>query len=265
MKINKILENEIQKVSKDNSVAVLLSGGVDSLSIAFALHNLGKQVNAYSFKLDNCKNYDSDKAEEVCDIFNWNYKCKIVPTNNIHKDFFTLAKDFNCKKKTHFTCVYPFMYLYPEIYEQEVYSGWGADGYYGISKKAILNFKHPKAKFDEFRDNYFLPKNSAGYLWHKKVSDKYNKKFYAPYLTEAVKKFFYDKDWDELNKPFQKHHVVNSYKEFSKFKFKKHLNLQIASGINNLFETLLDNGDINIQFKYKSVSGFCQYWGKQFV
>ena len=64
MKINKILENEIQKVSKDNSVAVLLSGGVDSLSIAFALKNLGKQVNAYSFKLDNCKNYDSDKAEK---------------------------------------------------------------------------------------------------------------------------------------------------------------------------------------------------------
>ena len=57
--------------------------------------------------------------------------------------------------------------------------------------------------------------------------------------------FFYDKDWEELNKPFQKHHVVNAFPEFKKFKFKKHINLQLGSGIDKLFESLLNNNTLN--------------------
>ena len=45
--INNILENYIDKNIPDNEVAVLLSGGADSLSLAFASHNLGKKVHAY--------------------------------------------------------------------------------------------------------------------------------------------------------------------------------------------------------------------------
>ena len=31
--------------------------------------------------------------------------------------------------------------------------------------------------FDTFRDEYFKPENTAGYNWHKKVADRYNKTF----------------------------------------------------------------------------------------
>ena len=91
----------------------------------------------------------------------------------------------------------------------------------------------------------------------------FNKKFITPYLTEDVRMFFYDKDWEELNKPFQKHHVVNAFPEFKKFKFKKHINLQLGSGIDKLFESLLNNNTLNPKGKYKSVSGLCQSWGKK--
>ena len=40
----------------------------------------------------------------------------------------------------------------------------------------------------------------------------------------TVKDLFYNMTWEELNKPFQKHHVVNAFEEFKKFKFKKHIN-----------------------------------------
>ena len=87
-------------------------------------------------------------------------------TDNLEEDFFKLAKEYDCKKKTHFECVFPFMYLYPEIEQEEVLSGWAADGYYGISKKAMLHYGPGKSKekFDEFRDNYFDINNQAGYL-----------------------------------------------------------------------------------------------------
>ena len=99
-------------------------------------------------------------------------------------------------------------------------------------------------------------------MWHKRVADKHNKKFITPYLSKAVRDFFYDKDWYELNEPFQKHHVVNDFIEFKKFNFKKHINLQLGAGIDKRFETLLNNSRINPNNRYKSVSGICQYWGK---
>ena len=40
--IDKLLENEISKVSGSDKCAVLLSGGVDSISVAFAAQRLGK-------------------------------------------------------------------------------------------------------------------------------------------------------------------------------------------------------------------------------
>ena len=45
--------------------------------------------------------------------------------------------------------------------------------------------------------------------------------------------------WEELNKPFQKHHVLNAFEEFKKGKFKKHINLQLGAGVDKLFETLI--------------------------
>ena len=70
----------------------------------------------------------------------------------------------------------------------------------------------------------------------------------------TVKDFFYDKTWEELNKPFQKHHVVNAFEEFKMFKFKKHINLQLGAGVDKLFETLIDDKFINRFLKAWSLS-----------
>ena len=41
--IRELLQNEIAEQTSDKEVAVLLSGGVDSLSVAFAAQRLGKK------------------------------------------------------------------------------------------------------------------------------------------------------------------------------------------------------------------------------
>ena len=139
------------------------------------------------------------------------------------------------------------------------------DGYYGISKKAILHYTKGKTKlkFDEFRDNYFDIKNQAGFQWHERIARNHNKQVIAPYLSLPVKEFFYNKDWYELNEPFQKHHVVTAFDEFKKFKFKKHINLQLGAGVDKLFETLIDNKRININNR-KRVMDICRDWSKQY-
>ena len=42
----------------------------------------------------------------------WTFKPTTVPTDNLEEDWHTLVK-LECKKKTHFECVFPFLYVYP--------------------------------------------------------------------------------------------------------------------------------------------------------
>jgi len=261
--IHQLLIDALKQSSKDSEVAVLLSGGVDSLSVAFAAQHLNKKINTYTFHLKDNPTYDSKKAEEVSKIFNWNCNVIQVPTDNLVNDFLTLKNEIQCVKKTHYECCFPFLYVYPQIKEKEILSGWAADGYYGISKKAILNYTKGKTKqkFDEFRDDYFDVNARAGYIWHNRVASKYNKTFITPYLNEKIKDYFYNMDWYQLNQPFQKHHVVSAFDEFKKFKFKKHINLQLGSGVDKLFEKLLNVKEINFKNR-KRVMDICRDWTK---
>ena len=245
--IKNLLIDHIKNNVPDNEIAVLLSGGIDSLSCAIVAHDAGKIVNAYSFHLDTHETYDYHKAKEVSEIMGWNFTGVSVPTNDLENDWFRLV-ELGCKKKTHYECVYPFLYVYPKIKEKYVLSGWAADGYYGLSKKAKINYSQTKELQVAFMDNYFRKENQAGYLWHKKIVDDYKKILITPYLTQPVKEYFYKRDWVQLNKPKQKNHIREAFaKEFDLVgKIKNHQPLQgKVSKVTELFETLLENKDIN--------------------
>jgi|TARA_B100001996_G_scaffold67716_2_gene49350 asparagine synthetase B (glutamine-hydrolysing) len=243
--IDKILINEVDKTVPDKEVALLLSGGVDSISVGFAAERLGKKIHAYSFRLDSEPSYDYSKAKDIAQMRDWKFTGIIIDTSKLINDFHALV-DLGCKKKTQFECTYPFLHIYPEIEEEFVLSGWAADGYYGLSKKAMIHYKGDN--FNEFRDDYFKEENRAGYIWHNKVAKLFYKKLITPYLSESVKEFFYKHNHKQLNRPFQKHHVRNGFYEFNEIgKVENHLNLQIGSGVNKLFETLLNNKEINFK------------------
>ena len=72
--IKKHLKSYIVKNVPDNEIALLLSGGVDSQSVALAAHDVGKTVIAYSFHLDGDESYDYLKAKEVSQYMGWKFK-----------------------------------------------------------------------------------------------------------------------------------------------------------------------------------------------
>ena len=263
--IDKLLMEALDRASIDNEISVLLSGGVDSVSVAFAAHRLGKKITGYTFHLKDQPTYDSNKAVSICKDMGWNCKVVEVPTDyeTFESSFLDLANVYNCKKKTHFECCYPFLFVYPQIENKEVLSGWAADGYYGVSKRAHLHFKSPKSKFDEFRTSYFKDENRAGYNWHKKIADANKKKFITPYLTQEVSDYFFTMDWFELNEPFQKHHVVEAFPEFKQVGgVKKHINLQLGSGIDILFEQhLFTSRKLNFNNRNR-VMDICRDWSE---
>lgn len=246
--IDKLLVNVIRNEVPTDNVGILLSGGVDSLSLGFAADRAGKRVDAYTFHLDGDKSYDALKAEEVSAKFGWDCKTIVVPKDNLVQDFLRLVKDYDCRKKTHFECTFPFLYVFPEITNKYLLSGIGADGYYGVSKKAVLHYKEPKEKFDQFRRNYFMPYNVTGFRQIEQLCNERNIKLVHPYIYhEEVSEYFFEFDWYQLNKPKQKQVVREAFKEeFSRItNVKEHINLQLGSNIDHLFEKLLDDKMLN--------------------
>ena len=55
--ISNLLQNYVEVNAPDSKVALLLSGGVDSISVGFAAQRLGKKIHAYSFRLDTHTNH----------------------------------------------------------------------------------------------------------------------------------------------------------------------------------------------------------------
>ena len=244
--IDTLLTKVIEEQIPEDDVAVLLSGGVDSQSVAFAAHRLGKKITAYTMYVDGNVSKDAQHAIDVAENFGWDIEVTDVPTDLIVDDFMQLINKYKCKKKTQVECTFPFLYVYPRIEQDVVLSGWAADGYYGLSKRCALHFKEPKEKFDEFRDEYFGAENVVGINQQYMLSEEYNKRFVAPYMDERIKEYMYQYDWFEMNKPYQKHVVVEAFPEFKDTGVRKHESLQLAAGVPDIFESLLDNPEINV-------------------
>lgn len=247
MLIDELIVDYIDAEIDATECAILLSGGVDSISVAFAAERLDKTISAYSFQLAGKPSYDFAKSKEISQMFGWKFIGIEIPVEHLVDDFHRLV-EFGCIRKTHFECAYPFLYVYPQIEEHYVLSGWGADGYYGISRKAIQHHqvKTSKVRFDAFRDAYYQPDECAGYKYQQQFADEYGKTLVSPYLAAAIRDYFYKMDWNEINRPYEKHHIRNAFGEFAMVgKVNKHSNLQLNGGIDTLFTTLLDDKKIN--------------------
>ena len=251
--IKKLLVDHIKNNVPDDKVAVLLSGGLDSVSVSLAAASAGKKVQAYSFHLDTHESYDFKKAREVCEHMKWGFTEIVVPTDNLIQDWYRLVK-LGCRLKTHFETVFPFLYVYPNIYPKYVLTGWGADGYFGVSKKAMMRYASYKKKrnyvkfckrtnqkrlnWNEFRTEY-LDGNCAGYKEHTNLAKQYNKNHIEPYKdSKNIRELLMSKSWFELNKPRQKEIIRKDFTNLEKYgSIKPHINLHLGSNIHKLFET----------------------------
>lgn len=250
--LDDVLMNIIQEQAPDDEVAILFSGGIDSLTCAFAAERLGKKIHCYTFYVDGEYTPDSTAAIKIAKQFDWPLTLIDVPVDNIKEDFLKLIHEYNCFKKTQVECTYPFLYIFPEIKERCVLSGVAADGHYGVSRKATQHYRHTQELFDEFRRDYFSAENPAGILQLRQLAEEYDKVLCAPYLEDSVFEWASNFSWREMNGPPQKAPVIESFSEFQKIKVRRHANLQLVSNIDKHFLKLLDNKELNV-YNRKSI------------
>lgn len=254
--------NIIQEQSQEKDVAVLLSAGTDSITCGIAAQRLGKNVTGYSMYINGNQTSDSLGAKEAANHFGWNFIGIDVPVHNIEQDFFTLINHYGCKKKTQVECTWPFMYVYPIIKEKELLSGVAADGWYGVSKKANIHYKHTKELFDKFRNDYFSAPNPAGVLQQRQLAEENDIKLITPYLDNRVADWMMVHDWEFFNKPYQKACIHDAFPEIKMLKRRNHENLQLIAGIPDYFEKLLDNKEINF-YNRKRIMDVIRDWNNK--
>ena len=69
--LSDLLVSVVRKKGRAHRVSLLLSGGVDSLSVGIALAEAGREVVAYTYELEGHPSLDRPKAERTAKHFGW--------------------------------------------------------------------------------------------------------------------------------------------------------------------------------------------------
>jgi site-specific DNA-cytosine methylase len=267
--------------SRHRDVAVLLSGGLDSLSVALALQKLGKNIHAYTFEVEGYPSRDLAKAEAIARHFGWPITIIAVPTVCVADDFVRLAVQHRCQKKTHYEVLFPILQIFPAIKASEIFTGWNADDHYGNTRKRNVRYARMardevphaerKAAFDEERRRLFtelrnLSSNHNFSLAHRHAA-RLGKALIDPYLDEAVGDYFLRFDHAELSpprKPVVRKALAHELAGMPNGSITVGVRLQTGGGVNTLFETLLHDPRINrFERPYERVMDVCQRWAKE--
>jgi asparagine synthetase B (glutamine-hydrolysing) len=242
--VRKVLLAEVGQIPGDE-VAVLLSGGIDSLACGLAARQLGKKVVSYSFTLNGHVSTDFQGARMVSREFGFEFRPVILPTDmpSLVRDLMDLA-DLGAKSKTDYECGWPVLRAIRQVGEPAIITGHGADGHFCISKKGMIHYKD--TRIDEFRQGLFSNPRYAQQELLRAETSRLGKSLCLPFLSDAMVKEFAGTSWSDVNKPKQKQPILDAFpKEFARVKVRPHVNLQLGdSGIAQHFYKLLDT-DLN--------------------
>lgn len=260
--------NEDLSTYKNQKIALLFSGGMDSLSLLLSCLDVGVKPHLYSFKLRNIESDDIKSARKIKDIFKLEYTEIVInqDISQLKEDIFTIVRMFRVKKKTQIQCIHPFMYIIPNIKEDVVISGLCADDLYGTSRKMQELGRKDNDGFYMKRVEKHRDIEASSYKFIKELCEEYNKRFIAPYKqNDKLASCILSKNIKELHSPKQKNIMYESYKnEIDKYKlYRRNSNLQVNSGIREWHDVLL-NTELN-KNNHKSIVGiynavYKYYW-----
>jgi len=245
-KLKTLLSDSIKsQILGSKDVALLFSGGTDSLSMLFTLLDMGIKPTLYTFRLSEHESNDSKVSKFIADKLDLKLKLIIIPYNfkQLQKDVKYLITEFKSARKTVVQVTYPFLYIFPQVKEKFVVTGLSADSNYGTPKSMAIKFRDDFDGFKKFKKKIFENPYTDGYYTINELAKKYNLKLIVPYRNEAIINYLMDYSWRSLNFPRQKWFIVKAWqKEFNNLKvYRKNDNLQVGSKIRERMDKLLNS------------------------
>lgn len=275
----KSLIEDLEGISKKEKIGVALSSGIDSNAILYGLHKMGYNVVGYTYHRENILSYDYKVAKQTCDNLGIPHVEVVVPDKLNFSLVKHLIKDHDFKLKTAVEVLYIMDHVWKQMSEDGIknaFCGCDADDYFCISKKAQIHFKNTLELNQEFRKLCFDEiefDSKTGFatkvIWDRQLrywpitaaEHKVNLK--QPYNNLEMFNFFWDKTWDELNKPKQKHPLWALYPDYvaKSGKLTTHLDLQCSdTDIRQIFEVLLKDKKLNIKRRERMIDLYRDLW-----
>jgi asparagine synthetase B (glutamine-hydrolysing) len=213
---------------------VLLSGGVDSQAVIRALVMEGKDPEALSFTLPGGSR-DYAIARQTARKLGVPFRPVLLdPDPYALRRYVDWAVRYGLRSKTAIECFWPrraAIDTAARLKLPALATGDGGDGYFAISKKAVLHYKD---RMDEFRDWYFGRPDWSQTATIRRYAGQYGLEVYMPLDSDDLRERFRGWGWDALNLPRQKQPIRDVFPELQTLP--PHVNLQLGdSGIAELF------------------------------
>jgi asparagine synthetase B (glutamine-hydrolysing) len=237
------------KITDKTSVAVLFSGGTDSLTCLFSLMELGIKPTLYSFHLENTIHRDIEISKQVAEYYELNHVIIEIKRDitQLQNDVKYLIETFKISRKTNVQCTYPFLHVLPQIKEKFIVSGLCADDLYGTAKSVAIKGGKDKVVLDDIRRKTLSSLDSSAYKSIKElVENVHEKVFITPYRSQEVIDYMFQFSWAEMNKPKQKQIAYSAYQYYFEKQniYRKNTNLQVGSKIREWHSELV-NTELN--------------------
>ena len=276
-----ILRAEIDRRSSRSTVALSLSGGLDSTIVGVLCEEVGKKVVAYTYELDGIPSSERPIAEAIARHMGWPLRIVRVPTVDVSRAFIRLAIEHRCTKKTQFEVTYPIAHVIPEIAETEIFTGWNFDDHYGNTREDILEMSRLKrsglsdaelkVQFDALRDLKYAKSDGEGspdtFWFASRIAASLGKRLIDPSTAPSVRQFFRQFSHDQLcspEKPLVRAMFADALRHLPANLITKGVKLQKGGKVHEIFRTLLDDPIINrFEATYATVAALCQRWAKE--
>lgn len=259
--IRNILKEAIRKtIGEEKEIGLLLSGGLDSLSVLLGCLDLGIKPRCYTFYLSNHESDDLKSVRKLKKIYDLDVVevCLDVDKIDVFEDVKKIVgmhrNDAYAKKhkKTFIQCFHPMMYIAPVVKEKIVLTAVVADALqFAGRKRGILGSDLSLEGIEESLQHRMNEVNNPCHGSVKQIVSlfsTYGLKLVDIYHVDEVVEFFLEKGFKECTSPKEKNIVYEAYKEeLDKHKTKRlHSSYQVDSLIREWHDDkLLNDKSIN--------------------
>lgn len=253
-----LLKNHIKtNIPENEKVAIMFSGGMDSLSVLLSALELGYDVKLYTFCREGLLSKDLESARFISDKYKLELE-EVYISNDLNiliSDLKYLVEKHDLNKKTQFQVMHSMKRVCDSIDEKYVLSGLGADTLYG-NMRSIRKVLPCENEFRNIRSKLINDPKSDSFIFVKNELESLGKIFVAPYRqsTEIID-YFLNLTIKDLCYGKQKRQTYEAFKsEIERLNlYRRSSSMQINSGIRELHDKLLLT-DLNNK-NFKSVTG----------
>lgn len=207
-----LLKAVVKKDLPDEPVALLFSGGTDSLTVLWTLLDLGVEVHAYTFRLSYFESADARVSRAACKQYGIPQTVVTEGPDSPEQQIYDVIRVIQSPRKTHVEVMFGYWFLMKAVKERHVYSGIQADTLYGSNKKSAIHYgKRPVSAFTDYRQKLLANPGQEGLAQARLIASHFGKVLHAPYADPAVRDFFFNYSWKDLNRPKQKMPAILSF------------------------------------------------------